>query len=92
MGVGIYKGAGVLTAPWGVAKRSLCTILRTGSKTSEYRFQMARALTAGDMWIFGLVSSSLCLTHVWRSLLISVQICIQSWGCLSRYTASHPRN
>ena len=63
--------------PWGVAKRSLCTILRTGSKMSE-----CRDFKWPELWP---QETRGCLDwflhhYVWhmRSLLISVQICIQS--------------
>lgn len=76
--VWVYKGVGGWQLPWGVAKRSLCTILRIGSKMSE-----CRDFKWPELWP---QETRGCLDwflhhyvwHMWRSLLISVHFCIQS--------------
>lgn len=81
-GCGYIKVPVCWQLPWGVAKRSLCTILRTGSKTSECRDfkwpELWQQETCGylDWFLHHYV------WHMWRSLLISVQICIQSFGAV----------
>lgn len=81
-GCGYIKVSVCWQLPRGVAKRSLCTILRTGSKTSECRDfkwpELWQQETCGylDWFLHHYV------WHMWRSLLISVQICIQSFGAV----------
>lgn len=80
--VWVYKGVGGWQLPWGVAKRSLCTILRIGSKMSEccdFKWpELWPQETRGCLHWF----LHHYVWHMWRSLLISVQICIQSSGAV----------